>query len=167
MDEQQHATLLDDYAKTQAFIDKIDRFMFWIRNWAIVATSAVIAFSVVNHCQLLILVNIPILLGFLFIELIQKSFHEDAIGHTYTIEAILQDSVFSGKPVPSTYAFGLGHTVQTIESRKLLAILCKHSRWHNLAFYVLLATISLGAVLVSPLLPRDQTSKGTIQKFEN
>ena len=80
--------LIKDYEVTQAFIDKIDGFLFWIRNWAIVSSSAVIVYSLTSEYRYIVFSNFLIVLGFLFVELIQKSFHEDAMKHSKKFERI-------------------------------------------------------------------------------
>jgi len=154
--------LFKDYEATQSFIDKVDGFLFWIRNWTIVACSAVIAFAITRHCITILLANIFILVGFLVLELIQKSFHEDALKHACHIEAIVQACILGDRPFPDDYQFGIGHAIQTIDPTRLIKILLHPGRRHNVAFYVLILFFSLGTVLMIPFVPKKGVEKGPL-----
>ena len=160
--------LIKDYESTQAFIDKIDSFLFWIRNWTIVLCSAVIVFAVTNHSAIILLSNILIICGFIFIELIQKSFHEDALKHSYEVEKIIQESIFGNKPIPGNYQFGLGHSIEIVTLKRLKSILFHRGRWHNVAFYLLILFFSFAALLVIPIVPKTtpQEKPQTIRNYE-
>nr|WP_319571714.1 hypothetical protein [uncultured Draconibacterium sp.] len=158
--------LIKDYESTQAFIDKADSFLFWIRNWAIVLCSAVIVFAVTNHSAIILLSNILIICGFLFVELIQKSFHEDALKHSYEVEKIIQESVWGNKPFPTNYQFGLGHSINTVTLKRLKSILFHRGRWHNVAFYLLILFFSLTTLLIIPFVP-ETTPKEKPQIIKN
>lgn len=161
--------LFKDYENTQSFINKADGFLFWIRNWTIIMCSAVIAFAVTKHCPAILVANVFILLGFVFIELIQKSFHEDAIGHGYNIECIIQKSILSDEPFPDDYQFGLGHAIKPVKPLRMIVILFNSERWHIAAFYILILIFSLGTFFIMPLVPAEVKKENptVIQYFEN
>lgn len=61
-----------DYESTLSFIDKCDDHMFKIKNWALITTSAIIAFSISREMPLIVLVNIVLISAFIYMELIYK-----------------------------------------------------------------------------------------------
>ncbi len=149
--------LLKDYEITKAFIDKIDRYLFWIRNWTIVLCSAVIVFALTNHSEIILISNFFIIGGFLFLELIQKSFHEDAITHSKKIEKIIRESINANNPLPEDYNFGLGHAIKRVTTKKLMKIFINPDRWHNIAFYILVLLFSVSSLIFFPYMPNSAT----------
>ena len=148
MDQQKRELVLLDYDKTQNFIDKIDEFLFRIRNWALIAASGVIAYAVSNKNAPILIANIFIIVGFMAIELCWKSFHEDALAKGSDLEKLIDQYLLKGKPLPTTYRFGIGEAIHTVSLKRMVRILLNLGRWHNLAFYLLLALASVGAWLV-------------------
>lgn len=133
-----------DYKTTIAFLDKADGWLFQIRNWAAVSSSAVVAYSV-SKDNLLVLGLAPFLvMGFWFFELIYKSFHEDCIGKSYQLEEILRDCVRPGSEMPGDYEFGIGHAIEPVRVRRLLEIVRNPKRWHNNVAYLGLLVMCLG-----------------------
>lgn len=144
--------LIKDYELTQAYIDKIDRFLFWIRNWAIVACSGVIVFGVTKNEQYIILSNLFILLAFLFLELIQKSFQENAMTHSKEIEKIIQFHLEGNNKIPKDYHFGIAHSLNTVKKKNLKNIIFNKARWHNLAFYGVIMLFTLATFILQPFI---------------
>jgi hypothetical protein len=145
MNDQERELILKDYEKTMNFIDKIDGYLFQIRNWAIVASSGVIAYAVSVKSSWILIANFFIITGFMFIELFQKSFHEDAMRKSYNIEKIIGKCILGSEPLPMNYRFGLGHSIQPVSAKGILRIIFNKNRWHNLALYFFLALATLGA----------------------
>ena len=56
--------LREDFAQTFGFIDKCDEHIFKIKNWALLTSSAVIAFSISQKHDILALANLALLLSF-------------------------------------------------------------------------------------------------------
>ncbi len=79
--------LREDFAQTLGFIDKCDDHIFKIKNWALLTSSAVIAFSVSQHHTFFALANLALLIAFIYLELIYKSFQDTAIEHSADISA--------------------------------------------------------------------------------
>src|SRR5436190_16352405 len=77
--------LKEDFAQTLEFIDKCDDHIFKIKNWALLTSSAVIAFSISQDHHVFALANLVLLLAFIYLELIYKSFQDTAIQHTTDI----------------------------------------------------------------------------------
>lgn len=65
-----------DFQSTQDFISKCDDHMFKIKNWALIITSAVIAYSISSNQEAIVLTNLALVFAFLYLELIQKSFQD-------------------------------------------------------------------------------------------
>ena len=91
--------LKDDFPQTLGFIDKCDNHIFQIKNWAIVTSSAIIAFSISQDHRALVLVNIPLLLAFIYLELIYKSFQDTAIQHTTDVSERIEKFLTSSEDV--------------------------------------------------------------------
>ena len=139
--------LKEDFAQTLAFIDKCDRHIFQIKNWAIVTSSAIVAFSISQHHNALILVNLLALLAFIYLELIYKSFQDTAIQHTTDISQRI-DKFLTNSEVTALlagYSHGFGRKLQYPSIRRVFSILGDRNRWHILNFYLLLVLISVGA----------------------
>jgi hypothetical protein len=83
-------------------------------------------------------------------ELVQKSFHEYAMKHSYKVEVLIQQSLNGKLVLPIEYNFGLGHAIQKVSKERLFNILIHPARWHNVAFYCLIVTSSIGAYFVTP-----------------
>jgi len=75
-----------DYDSTCAFIDKCDELMFRIKNWALITTSAVVAYSISSQQELIVFSNLILVPAFLYMELIYKSLQDSAIDHYRTCE---------------------------------------------------------------------------------
>ena len=136
-----------DYEKTLAFIDKTDLLIFKIRNWAILTSSAVIAFGFTKDSYFILTLNLFVISAFLFIELIYKGFHESGIGHSFYLENQIQ-SYFLGKDIDSDYVFGLGHAIVHPDIKTMIANLKRKNRWHIVAIYGLLVFASLFSMLL-------------------
>lgn len=74
--------LKEDFSQTLGFIDKCDDHIFKIKNWALLTSSAVIAFSITQNHDAIALANLALLLAFIYLELIYKSFQDTAIDHS-------------------------------------------------------------------------------------
>jgi len=142
-----------DYADTLGFINKCDDHIFKVRNWALVTSSAVIAFAISKDKDAIVLVNLALLPAFLYLELIYKSFQDSAIKHTTElserIDAYLTDP--AAEAVLAGYRHGFGRKLEYPSVKRVFRILLNRSRWHILNFYSLLLIVSLGALAVGAL----------------
>ena len=143
--------LKEDFAQTLAFIDKCDSHIFQIKNWALLTSSAVIAFSMSQDQHFIALANLALLVAFLYLELIYKSFQDTAIQHTTDISARI-DSYLAEPNAPDLlrgYSHSFGRKLQYPSLFRVFSIICNRKRWHILGFYVLLAAFSVGAFLIA------------------
>lgn len=143
--------LREDFAQTLGFIDKCDDHIFKIKNWALLTSSAVIAFSISQDHDAIALANLPLLLAFIYLELIYKSFQDTAIQHTTDISQRM-DRYLSDPSVGDLlagYSHSFGRKLQYPSVRRVFSILTNRNRWHILNFYALLAVFSLSAFLVA------------------
>lgn len=146
--------LKEDFAQTLGFIDKCDDHIFKIKNWALLTSSAVIAFSISQNHDAIALANLPLLLAFIYLELIYKSFQDTAIQHTTDISQRM-DRYLSDPSVSdllSGYSHSFGRKLQYPSVPRVFSILGNPSRWHILNFYGLLAVFSLSAFLVARII---------------
>lgn len=143
--------LREDFVQTLGFVDKCDNHMFWIKNWALLTSSAVMAFSVSQDRAALALVNLALLFAFIYLELIYKSFQDSAIEHSsdisQRIDKYLADP--SCTDLLAGYTHGFGRKLQYPAVRRVFSILANRKRWHILNFYVLLGLFSVGAFAVA------------------
>lgn len=143
--------LREDSAQTLEFIDKCDVHIFKIKNWALITSSAVIAFAVSQNHDLISLANLIFLICFIYLELIQKSFQNAAIKHTWDIskriDRYLTDPEASD--LLEEYEHGFGRKLEYPSVLRVFAILRNRNQWHILNFYGLLALISIGALIVA------------------
>jgi hypothetical protein len=143
--------LKEDFAQTLGFIDKCDDHIFKIKNWALLTSSAVIAFSVSQDQDLIALSNLALLVAFIYLELIYKSFQDTAIQHTTDISARI-DRYLADSAAPdllSGYHHSFGRKLQYPSVPRVFSILGNRNRWHILNFYGLLAAFSVGAFVVA------------------
>lgn len=143
--------LVDDYHTTLGFIDKCDDHLFKIRNWALVASSAVIAYSISTGKAWLPLISIVFLMAFLYLELIYKSFQDAAIKHSNDLSVRI-DKHFSepgiGNPIHE-YKHGFGRHLRYPSVVHVFTSFIKQKHWHILSFYALLAIFSVAACVVA------------------
>lgn len=145
--------LKQDYESTLSFIDKCDDHMFKIKNWALVTTSAVIAFSISRDEDLVVLVNLVLIVAFMYLELIYKSFQDTAIQHTTDIAERI-DAHLAGRAEGELlleYKFGFGRKLQYPSLRLVGGVVRNKYRRHIVNFYGLIALFSLGALLIGLL----------------
>ena len=143
--------LKEDFAQTLEFIDKCDSHIFQIKNWAIVTSSAIIAFSISQDRDALVLVNPPLLLAFIYLELIYKSFQDTAIQHTTDISQRI-DKFLANSEITNLlagYSHGFGRKLQYPSIDRVFSILGNRNRWHIRHFYGLLVLISIGAFVLA------------------
>jgi uncharacterized membrane protein len=140
-----------DFAQTLGFIDKCDDHIFKIKNWSLLTTSAVIAFSISQNHDAIALANLALLLAFIYLELIYKSFQDAAIEHnadiSRRIDCYLSDA--GSKEVLENYVHSFGRKLKYPSVIRVFSILGNRNRWHILNFYGLLAAFSLGAFVVA------------------
>ena len=145
--------LKEDFAQTVGFIDKCDDHIFKIKNWALLTSSAVIAFSISQNHDVIALANLALLVAFIYLELIYKSFQDTAIQHTtdisQRIDKYLADQ--SAAELLVGYNHSYGRKLQYPSVRRVFSILGNRNRWHILNFYGLLALFSVGAYVVARL----------------
>ena len=140
----------DDYDRTLGFIDKCDDHIFKIKNWALVTSSAVIAFAISRDKDAIVLVNVVLLPAFLYLELIYKSFQDTAIEHT-TDPSTRIDRFLADPSTPDLlvgYQHGFGRKLRYPAVKRVLSMLGNRNRWHILNFYSLLFVFSVGALVV-------------------
>lgn len=143
----------EDYDRTLSFIDKCDDHIFKIKNWALVTSSAVIAFSISRDKDAIVLVNMVLLPAFLYLELIYKSFQDTAIDHTTDLSGRI-DRYFLKPSDPALlmgYTHGFGRKLKYPAAKRVFSILRNRNRWHILNFYSLLFFFSAGAYVVGRL----------------
>lgn len=143
--------LKEDFAQTLGFIDKCDSHIFQIKNWAIVTSSAIIAFSISQDHDALVLVNAPLLFAFIYLELIYKSFQDTAIQHTTDISQRIDKFLISSQVTDllTGYSHSFGRKLQYPSICRVFSILGNRNRWHILNFYGLLVLISVGAFVLA------------------
>lgn len=146
--------LREDYAQTLSFIDKCDDHIFKIKNWAIVTSSAVIAFAISQDYDILPLSNLVLLIAFVYLELIYKYLQNIAIQHSADIskriDKYLEDPDQEGLLHGYNYGFG-GKLIYPSVNRVFGVLRLKYQR-HILNFYSLLAIFSIGAVIIAALI---------------
>lgn len=142
--------LQKDYESTLSFIDKCDDHMFKIKNWALITTSAIIAFSISRDQDLIVLVNPVLILAFMYLELIYKSFQDTAIEHTTDLAQRIDNHLHNAdqNELLKEYRFGFGRKLKYPSLRQVGSILLNNQRRHILNFYVLIALFSMGAFVV-------------------
>lgn len=144
-------TLKEDFAQSLGFIDKCDDHIFKIKNWALLTSSAVIAFSVSQDHDAIALANLALLSAFIYLELIYKSFQDTAIEHTADISERIDK--YLANPLTSDllagYSHSFGRKLRYPSVRRVFSILKNRNRWHILSFYGLLAVFSVGAFMVA------------------
>lgn len=143
--------LRDDFVQTLGFIDKCDDHIFKIKNWALLTSSAVIAFSISQDHDAIALSNLALLLAFIYLELIYKSFQDTAIQHTTDISQRLDKYLAdpAAGDLLAGYAHSFGRKLQYPSVPRVFSILSNRNRWHILNFYGLLAAFSVGAFVVA------------------
>jgi hypothetical protein len=144
-------TITEDYDRTLSFIDKCDDHIFKIKNWALVTSSAVIAFSISRDKDAIVLVNLLLLPAFLYLELIYKSFQDTAIEHTTDLSTRI-DRYLADPTVTDLllgYKHGFGRKLKYPAVKRVFSILRNKNRWHILNFYTLLFAFSVGAYVIS------------------
>lgn len=139
-----------DYESTCAFIDKCDEHMFKVKNWALITTSAVIAFSISSGKDLVVFSNLLLIPAFLYMELIYKSFQESTIEHATDLAKRIDRSLSAGSDagVLEGYQFGFGRKLLYPSLQQCASILVNPARRHILNFYVLIFMFSIGAYLL-------------------
>lgn len=137
--------LREDFSQTLAFIDKCDDHIFKIKNWAIITSSAVIAFAVSQNHDLISLANIPLLLSFIYLELMYKSFQDTAIFHTSDISKRIDKYLENpdDEELLKGYQHSFGRKLKYPSIPYVFGILRSKIRRHILNFYLLLAFYSL------------------------
>ena len=146
-------TLREDFSQTLGFIDKCDDHIFKIRNWALITSSAIIAFSISQDHDAFALGNLVLLVAFIYLELIYKSFQDTAIAHNTDISERI-DKYLADPSTPDLlddYSHSFGRKLEYPSVPHVFAILGNRNRWHVLNFYVLLAVFSIGAFAVAKL----------------
>lgn len=140
----------EDYHSTQDFISRMDQYIFSIRNLAVATSSAIIAYAVSENKATILLTNYFLIFCFIFLEYSWKCFQEDAIMRTYKLEDMIQNSIKGNVNAVYPYEFGLGHVIRAPSIRKILRLIFKKDRWHNLMFYlIILVANSLAYFLFS------------------
>jgi hypothetical protein len=143
--------LKEDFAQTLAFIDKCDSHIFQIKNWALLTSSAVVAFSMSQGQHFVALANIALLFAFIYLELIYKSFQDTAIQHNMDISLRI-DKYLATPQAPDLltgYKHSFGRKLKYPSIRRVFSLLLNRKRWHILNFYLLLAVFSVAAFVVA------------------
>jgi len=142
--------LTSDYDSTLGFIDKCDAHMFRIKNWALITTSTVVAYSISSGTEFVVLVNLVLIPAFLYLELIYKSFQDSAIEHTTDIaeridRALSQDNT---DDLVAGYEFGFGRKLKYPSLSRCMEIFRNKNRKHISNFYSFIVLFSIGAFIV-------------------
>ena len=143
--------LREDFAQTVEFIDKCDDHIFKIKNWALLTSSAVIAFSISQKYNFIALANPILLIAFMYLELIYKSFQDSAIEHTADISQRIDNYLAdpSAAELLVGYSHSYGRKLQYPSACRVFSILNNRNRWHFRHFYGLLTLFSIGAYIVA------------------
>jgi hypothetical protein len=143
--------LREDFAQTLAFIDKCDNHMFTVKNWALITTSAVIAFSITQNHYRVAFVNVGLLVAFIYLELIYKSFQDTAIEHntdiSTRIDRFLADQ--TSHDLLAGYTHSFGRKLKYPSVARVFSLLGNLNRWHILNFYGLLAAFSVATPFIA------------------
>ena len=143
--------LREDLSQTLSFIDKCDDHIFKIKNWAIITSSAVIAFSVSQDHDLISLANLALLFAFIYLELIYKSLQNTTIEHSTDIS--MRIDLFLESPdredLLKGYNHGFGGKLKYPSIPRVFGILQNKHQRHILNFYCLLALFSIAAFVVA------------------
>ena len=120
------------------------------QNWALITTSAVIAFSISREKDLIVLVNLVLILAFMYLELIYKSFQDTAIEHTTDLAERIDNYLHNADQdeLIKEYKFGFGHKLQYPSLRQVGNILRNKQRGYIINFYGLIALFSMGALAI-------------------
>lgn len=143
--------LREDYSQTLAFIDKCDDHMFKIKNWALFTSSAVIAFAVSQDHDAISLANLALLVAFIYLELMYKSFQDTAIVHSRNISDRIDRYLANPntKNLLAGYSYGFGGKLEYPSIGRVFSIMRNSHRRHILNFYLLLAFFSIAAYAVA------------------
>ena len=135
-----------DYQACLNFIDKCDDHLFKIKNWVLFTVSAVIAFSFHKNTSWICLANYPIVISFLYIELVYKSFQDDVILLCKDIDERYEKEINGGDPkeIWSSYIIGMGRHIKRPDFGKIFITLFHKDKLHIIIFYVLLCVFSAG-----------------------
>ena len=97
-----------DYEAAQAVVNKFDGHLFAVRNWAVTTTGAIAALSLsVAQPRVLLVGLVPSVL-FAFLELMYKSFHDEAIDKRKYVETQIQRVAVESSSLDTDYQFGMG-----------------------------------------------------------
>ncbi len=142
--------LTSDYDSTLDFIDKCDTHMFRVKNWTLITTSAVVAYSISSSTEYVVLVNLILIPAFLYLELIYKSFQDSAIEHTTDISERIDRALSQGtsEDLIGGYNFGFGRKLQYPAISRCLKILRNKNRRHIVYFYGFIGLFSIGAFII-------------------
>ena len=142
--------LQKDYESTLRFIDKCDDHIFKIKNWALITTSAIIAFSISRDKDMIVLVNLVLILAFMYLELIYKSFQDTAIEHTTDLAERIDNHLQNPDEdaLLEKYEFGFGRKLKYPSIPQVVKILRNKQRRHIANFYGIIALFSIGALMV-------------------
>lgn len=145
--------LQEDFAQTLAFIDKCDNHMFTVKNWALITTSAVIAFSITQNHHRVAFVNLGLIVAFIYLELIYKSFQDSAIEHSTDISIRIDRYLTApnSQDLLVGYSHSFGRKLKYPSVVRVYSLLGNLNRWHILNFYALLAAFSAATPLIAGL----------------
>lgn len=147
-----HIDLLrEDYSQTLSFIDKSDEHMFKVKNWALVTSSAVVAFAISQDRELMVLGNVFVLIAFLYLELMYKSFQDSAIEHNADISNRIDRYIANenDEELLQGYTHSFGRKLKYPSVGRVFGVLKDSKRRHISNFYVLLVFFSLAAAGIS------------------
>ena len=136
-----------DYQACLNFIDKCDDHLFKIKNWVLFTVSAVIAFSFHKNTSWICHVNYPIIISFLYLELVYKSFQDDAIQLCKDIDEGYEKEISGGNPkdIWSSYIIGMGRHIKRPAFKKIISTLFHKDKVHIITFYIILCAFSAGS----------------------
>jgi hypothetical protein len=97
------------------------------------------------------LANLALLVAFIYLELIYKSFQDTAIEHTTDISRRIDKHLAdpAGADLLAGYNHSFGRKLHYPSVRRVFSILGNRKRWHILNFYALLAVFSVAAFVVA------------------
>ncbi len=146
-------TLRLDYDSTNSFLDKCDAHMFKVKNWTLITSSAIIAYSISANAEFVVFVNLFLVPTFLYLELVYKSFQDTAIDHSKDIAQRIDRALLAEEDddLLDGYQFGFGRKLQYPSLAKCLRILVNKNTRYIVNFYGAVVLFSMGAFLVGLL----------------
>ncbi len=99
-----------EYEYLQRCIDRYDHLRFQIRNWAVTASGAVLAYGLSTTRPAVIFAGVIAVFFFAFMELMYMDIETEVISRSNAVESLISAVVLGADRLPDTYRFGIGPT---------------------------------------------------------